>query len=692
LSSSESHNPLLVCAQLPAFSEIAPEHIVPAVEQRLAEAREQIEELTRRREPHTWGSLAQPLDDLEERISRTWSPVSHLHAVADDPKIREAYNICVAKMSEYSTELGQNESLFRAFQTLADSNEYQNISQAQKKAIDNAIREFRLSGVDLEPAAKQRYKQISARLSALHSRFSENVLDATQGFTKHVTDESVLDGLPDSARALARETAEREGLSGWLLTLEAPSYFPVLSYADNTELRREMYEASTTRASDQGPNGGQWDNTDLIEEILNLRHEKATLLGFASFSDYSLETKMARSPSEVIEFLSDLIKRAKPVAEEELSELKTYAADVHDVTHLEAWDIAYYSEKLRHHRYAITQEELRPYFSVDRVLGGLFDIVGRLFGLRVEAVKDVDVWDREVRFFSIFDEYEDIRGHFYLDLFSRPHKRGGAWMDECVVRRRHAGTVQTPVAFLTCNFTPPVGDEPALLTHDEVTTLFHEFGHGLHHMLTLIDYRSVSGINGVAWDAVELPSQLMENWCWEREALVSLSGHWHSGEALSDEMLEQLRAAKSFQAGLKMIRQLEFALFDFRVHLEHDVQKGPRTQETLARVRREVAVIHPPAFNRFSHAFSHIFSGGYAAGYYSYLWAEVLSSDAYSKFEHHGVFDRATGREFMQCVLEQGGSRDAMALFVDFRGREPRNDALLRQSGIIKEGNKESVE
>jgi oligopeptidase A len=691
LSSNQFQNPLLASTRFPAFSKIVPEHVVPAVEQVLADARDRVSQLTEHQGAHTWESLAQPLEDLEERISRTWSPVGHLHAVADNPALREAYNTCVAKLSEYATEIGQNEALFRGFESIANGAQYRTLGDAQRKSIDDAIRDFRLSGVDLASADKHRYKQIRARLSELHSRFGENVLDATQGWTKHVTDESLLQGLPESAFALACDTAEREGLPGWLLTLEAPSYFPVMNYADSAELRREMYEALTTRASDQGPNAGQWDNTDLIDEILELRHEKALLLGFSNYADYSLATKMARTPAEVIDFLNDLVARTQPVAADELAELKTYAAVDHGVSPLAAWDIPYYSEKLRQHQYALTQEELRPYFPVNRVLAGLFDIAGQLFGLRIEAVEGVDIWDRQVRFFSISDEADEIRGHFYLDLFSRPHKRGGAWMDECVVRRFHQGAVQTPIAFLTCNFTPPVGDAPALLTHDEVTTLFHEFGHGLHHMLTLVDYPSVSGINGVEWDAIELPSQLMENWCWEREALVTLSGHWRTGEALSDDLLNRLRAAKNFQAGLKMIRQLEFALFDFRVHLDHDAQRGPRIQETLARVRREVAVIHPPAFNRFAHAFSHIFSGGYAAGYYSYLWAEVLSSDAYSKFEEHGVLDAATGREFMKCVLEKGGSRDALELFVNFRGREPRNDALLRHSGIVRNGDEESL-
>ena len=684
VATDDNHNPLLAPGRLPAFSRISPAHIEPAVDQVLADARARIEALSTQSEPYSWDSLAEPLDDLDDRISRVWSPVGHLHAVADNPELREAFSACLPKLTEYNTELGQNKALFRGFETLAAAPEYGDLSAAQRKTIDNTIRDFQLSGVDLPAAAKQRCKQISARLSELATRFSENVLDATQGWTRQVLDESELAGLPASVRELARETAERESLPGWLLTLEAPCYFPVMSYADSAELRREIYEASTTRASDQGPNAGQWDNTALMAEILALRHEKAGLLGFGNYAELSLAKKMARASAEVVEFLTALVLRAKPVAERELQELKTFAAEHHGVDSLEAWDIAYYSEKLRQHRHAITQEELRPYFPIEQVLAGLFEVARRLFDIRIEPVADVDVWNPSVRFYAIHDRQGALRGEFYLDLYSRPHKRGGAWMDECAVRRCTGDVLQTPVAFLTCNFTPPVGDAPALLTHEEVSTLFHEFGHGLHHMLTLVDFPRVAGINGVEWDAVELPSQMLENWCWEPEALQLLSGHWQTGEPLPAPMLDKMRAVKNFQAGLKMIRQLEFALFDFRLHLEFDPDRGPRIQETLARVRREVAVVHPPAFNRFAHAFSHVFSGGYAAGYYSYLWAEVLSSDAFSKFEEHGVFDPDTGREFMSCVLEQGGSLDAMESFIAFRGREPVNDALLRHRGIVR--------
>ena len=680
--SADHDNPLLRGDHLPPFSLIRPEHTAPAVDHLLAEARQVVADLTKTDREHTWESLVRPLEQIDDRINRAWSPIGHLHAVADNPELREAFTECVAKLSEYSTELGQNKRLFHGFESIADSPQYAKLEQAQKKTIGNALRDFHLAGVDLNRKKKSRYKAISIRLSELSTKFGENVLDATQGWKKHITDEAQLSGLPETTREFARETAHREGLPGWVLTLEASCYLPVMSYADDGELRYQMYQASTTRASDQGPNAGRWDNSALLDEILALRHEKATLLGFSNYSEYSLATKMAPSTEEVIDFLCRLTAHASPVAQTELADLKQFSTDHYQVAELETWDIPYYSEKLRQHQFDITQEELRPYFPVERVLGGLFDVVARLYGLVIEPVDEVDSWHKHVRLYTIHGPDGDLRGHFYLDLYSRPHKRGGAWMDECVVRKRDGDALQTPVAYIVCNLTPPLGANPALLTHDDVTTLFHEFGHGLHHLLTQVDYPSVAGINGVEWDAVELPSQIMENWCWEYQTIQLISEHHQTGEPLPDALFERLRAAKNFQAGMRMIRQIEFALFDFRVHLEFDTARGPRVQETLAQVRREVAVVHPPAFNRFAHSFSHIFGGGYAAGYYSYLWAEVLSSDAFSRFEENGVFDRNTGSAFMRSVLERGGSQDAMDLFVEFRGREPSIEALLRHSGI----------
>ncbi|UCE89441.1 MAG: oligopeptidase A [Pseudomonadota bacterium] len=676
-------NPLSNMQGLPPFSQIKPEHVEPAIDALLAEARTLVDKLLAKNDHYTWDNLIQPLEEMDDRLGRAWSPVSHMNAVVNNEELRVAYNACLPKLSEYGTEMGQHVGLFRAYKAIADSEEYATLGQAQKKIIDNGVRDFHLSGVDLADEKKARYKEISQELSKLTTRFEEHVLDATQAWYKHVTDESLLAGLPESARALARQSAEHRQIDGWVFTLDFPAYFAVMNYADDRALRREMYEAYVTRASDQGPNAGKWDNSEAMEQILALRHELAQLLGFDSYAQRSLATKMAQDPDHVLSFLHDLARRSKPVAEQEKAELETFAAANHDVDTLEAWDVAYYSEKLRQHKYEITQEELKPYLPETKVIPGMFAVVQRLYGLSIEEVHDIDIWHDDVRFFEIHDATGKVRGQFYLDLYARPKKRGGAWMDDCISRHRHAsGAVQTPVAYLTCNLSPPIGDKPALFTHDEVITLFHEFGHGLHHMLTRVDYIGVSGINGVAWDAVELPSQFMENWCWEREALDLISGHHESGEPLPDDLYKRMYAAKNFQAGMQMVRQLEFALFDFRLHLEYDPQHGARIQQILDEVRAEVAVIRTPAFNRFQHGFSHIFAGGYAAGYYSYKWAEVLSADAFACFEEHGIFNRDTGELFLRSILEKGGSEAPMDLFVRFRGREPTIDALLRHSGI----------
>ena len=676
-------NPLLEMTGLPPFAHIRPEHVEPAVDTLLAENRETVRRLLAANREYTWDNLVQPLEEMEDRLSRVWAPVSHMNSVVNSEALRQAYNACLPKLSEYSTELGQNAELHAAYRSLHDTGEYARLDTAQKKVIDDALRDFHLSGVDLPAEQQARFKEIRQRLSKLTTRFEENVLDATQAWTRHVTDEARLSGLPDSARAMARQAAEQKGLDGWLFTLDFPSYYAVVSYADDRELRREMHEAYVTRASDQGPNAGKWDNSEVMAEILALRHELANLLGYRTYAERSLATKMADSPERVLGFLHDLARRSRPQAQKELDELRAFARDKFGLADLQPWDIAYYSEKLREHTYAISQEELKPYFPETRVIPGMFRVVERLYGITIREVEGVEVWHPDVRFYEIRDENGELRGQFYLDLYARENKRGGAWMDDCRGRFRHAdGTLQTPVAFLTCNLTPPVGDQPALFTHDEVITLFHEFGHGLHHMLTRIDYIDVSGINGVPWDAVELPSQFMENWCWEKEALDLIAGHYRTGEPLPDDLYRRMYAAKNFQAGMMMVRQLEFALFDFRLHHEYDPQKGARIQEILDEVRAEVAVVEPAPFNRFQHSFTHIFAGGYAAGYYSYKWAEVLSADAFSLFEERGIFDPETGRRFLHAILEQGGSRDPMDLFVEFRGREPRIDALLRHSGI----------
>jgi oligopeptidase A len=675
-------NPLLQQNRLPLFSTIKPEHVEPALDSVLQHAKQTVDELLDNIQQATWQNLVLPMEALDASIDHVWTPVSHLNSVMNSDDLRDAYNACLPKLSQFGTELGQNEDLFKAYKTIAEGEEYQRLDQAQKKVIDNAIRDFRLSGVELSQQDRDKFKVISKSLTELTAKFEQNLMDATHAWKKHITDEMLLAGLPESTKEMAAQFAKRAELEGWLFTLDFPSYMPVMSYADNREFREEMYTAFATKASDQGPNAGKWDNTEVMKEILKLRHGLANLLGFANHAERSLATKMAQSPEQVLDFLNDLAARSKPIAEKEFEELKAFAKEVADMTDLEAWDVTYFAEKLRQQRYAISQEELKPYFPEDKVVSGLFAVVNKLYGLDIKEREGIDVWHKDVRFFEIFDSQGELRGQFYLDLYARNHKRGGAWMDECLVRRQTEQGIETPVAFLTCNFSEPVGDKPALFTHDEVTTLFHEFGHGLHHMLTKIPYAGVSGINGVAWDAVELPSQFMENWAWEREALDLISGHYQTGEVLPDELFDKMIAARNFQSAMMMLRQLEFSIFDFRLHLEYEPIQEKQVEKILAEVRDQVAVVKPPKFNRFAHSFSHIFAGGYAAGYYSYKWAEVLSADAFSKFEEKGIFDRQTGIEFLEAILEQGGSKEPMDLFIEFRGREPEIDALLRHSGI----------
>ncbi len=673
------NNPLLKSNELPPFSHILPEHVRPAIESIVADNEQAIAALLASGRGKDWTSLQEPLDALDDRLSQAWSPVGHMNAVVNSEDLRAVYNDCLPLLSEYSTRIGQNRQLFDAYQALADSAEFGQLNSAQQKVINDTLRDFRLAGVALDDDKKARYGEIKKQLSELSSKYSDNVLDATMAWTKLVTDESQLSGLPESALAGAKQLATAREQDGWLLNLDFPSYFPVMTYCDNRDLRKEVYTAYVTRASDQGPNAGEFDNSDNITQILRYRQELAELLDFANYAEYSLARKMAESPEKVITFLQDLVQRSKPQAEKELNELKAFARDEFGVTELEAWDIGYYGEKLRQQRYTISQEELRPWFPAEKAIAGMFTVVNRLFGVEFEAVTDVDTWHKDVRFFNITRNGEII-GRFYLDLFAREHKRGGAWMDVCRSRWQRDGKLQLPVAYLTCNFTPPVGDKPALLTHNEVVTLFHEFGHGLHHMLTKVDYAAVSGISGVAWDAVELPSQFMENWCWEKEGLAIISGHYETGEPLPEAMLNKLLAAKNFQSAMAMVRQLEFSLFDFKLHKEYREDIDVRV--LLDEVRQQVSVVIPPAFNRFQNSFNHIFSGGYAAGYYSYIWAEVLSADAFSRFEEEGIFNQATGESFLHEILEKGGSAEPMELFVNFRGREPQIDALLRHSGI----------
>ncbi|TBR43886.1 oligopeptidase A [Marinomonas agarivorans] len=682
LSSSSLSSGVWHATSLPMFSQLDISNIEAQLDAILAANRDKIQTLTRSTDTVTWDNFALPMEQLSDELAQFWSPISHLNMVKNTPELRDVYNACLPKLSAYSTELGQNKALYQAYKTLAQSDA--SFSQAQQEALRQNIRSFELSGVALEGDAKQRYGEISTRLSELGSKFGENVLDATRAWEKLITDETLLTGLPDSALAQAKQMAAAKEQEGWLFTLDAPSFIPVMSYADNQALRAEIYHAYVTRASNQGPNANEFDNAPLIDEILQLRDEQARILGFDNFAELSVATKMADSGAQVMDFLDDLALKSKPAAEQDLAELKAYAQEAFGIEQLEAWDIGYYSEKLRQHKYAISQEELRPYFPMNKVVSGLFTVANKLFGVDVREEKAFDTYHPDAQLFTVSKQGTDI-ARFYLDPYAREGKRGGAWMDDCRIRRRlPSGDLQLPVAYLVCNFTAPVGDQPALLTHDELTTLFHEFGHGLHHMLTQVEVMDVSGISGVAWDAVELPSQFLENWCWEPEALAFISGHHETGEALPQALLDKMLAAKNFQAAMQMVRQLEFSLFDFRLHKEFNQSKtgGQTVQDVLNQVRDDVAVIKAPDFNRFQTSFSHIFAGGYAAGYYSYKWAEVLSADAFSKFEEEGIFNQETGALFRDTILANGGSQPAGQLFAAFRGREPSIDALLRHNGI----------
>jgi oligopeptidase A len=681
-------NPLLQNFDLPPYSAIRPEHVEPAIQQILADSRAAIaRRLADSQTPPTWANLVLELDELGERLSQAWSPVSHLNAVCNSAELRAAYEACLPALSEFSTELGQNRALFEAYQALAASPEAATFDPAQQTILEHALRDFRLSGIDLPEAEQQRYGEIQMKLSELTSQFANQVLDATQAWTKHVTDEALLAGLTDSAKTQMQQAAQAKGLDGWLISLEFPSYYAVMTYADDRALREELYRAYSTRASDQGPNAGQHDNGPVMEQILDLRQELARLLGFGNYAELSLATKMADSTEQVIHFLKDLGQRGKPYAIQDLAQLQAFASS-QGVEELQSWDVGYFSEKLRQQRYSLSQEEVRAWFPIDKVLTGLFAIVERLYGIQIRELSDFDSWHPDVRLFEISEHGQDV-GRFFFDLYARANKRGGAWMDGARARRRTAsGALVHPVANLVCNFTPPVvtaavGDKPALLTHDEVTTLFHEFGHGLHHMLTQVEHVGASGINGVAWDAVELPSQFMENWCWEPEGLALISGHYETGEPLPQDLLDKMLAAKNFQSGMMMARQVEFSLFDFELHATHG--DGRSVLQVLETVRDQVSVMRAPHWNRFANSFSHIFAGGYAAGYYSYKWAEVLSADAFSRFEEDGVFNAETGRAFRESILARGGSRAPMVLFVDFRGREPSIDALLRHLGLSGE-------
>ena len=677
-------NPLLEQNALPAFSAIKPEHVEPAMDQVLADNRKQIEALCALNEVD-YESFAGVLEHIGDRLARTWSPVSHLNSVCNAPELRLAYNACLPKLTQYWTEMGQNTQLCSGYKALATQ---AGLREEERKVVADALRDFRLAGVDLKGEARDRYAAIALQLSKLTAKYSENVLDATDAWHKSVTEEQ-LRGLPPMALASARAAGLAREERDCVLSLEQPSYQAVMTYAEDRALRREVYEAYMTRASELGPHAGRFDNGEIMAEILALRHEMATLLGFKTFAELSLATKMAHTPDEVVQFLQALAEKSLPAALRELEELRAFAVDELGITDLSSWDSAFASERLRQARYAVSQELLRPYFPMARVLTGLFEIVRRIYGIDVIETMGWDVWHPSVRTFEV-RRGGALIGQFYLDAYARENKRGGAWMDECRVRRLSASGMQLPVAYLVCNFTAPLVangvEKPALLSHDEVTTLFHEFGHGLHLLLTRVERAPVSGINGVPWDAVELPSQFMENWCWDKEAIALISAHHETSEPLPEALLQRMLDAKNFQSAMMMVRQLEFGLFDMGIHHEYQPNESGFIRRVLNEVRARVAVLQPPAFSRFENGFGHVFAGGYSAGYYSYKWAEVLSADAFSAFEEEGIFNARTGARFLNTILERGGVVDPATAFIAFRGRPPSEEALLRHSGIVVPG------
>lgn len=674
-------NPLLADAPLPPFDLFSPDQVLPAIDTVLADYQATVERLAALGETATFETLVEPLEHCEERLARVWSPVSHLHSVADSSALREVYAEADERITAFATELGQNRALYAAMQAVQQKADFARLSAAEKTLVQDSLRSFHMSGVALEEPARSRFKMIQTELSKLDTAFEEAVLDATEAWTMPL-DESQLSGLPPSARELLAGQARAKGVQGFLATLKGPVVQALLTYADDRSLREQVYAAYHTRASDQGPNAGQFDNAGRIASILALRHEAAQLLGFANAAEVSLHDKMAGTPQRVLGFLRELAAKARPVAMRELVELREFAASELDIADLQPWDIAWASERLRTRRFDFQEEDLKPYFPLDAVMRGLFDLTLEVFGVSLRERRDVPRWHPDVQYFDVLDADGQLRAGVYLDHYAREGKRGGAWMDVCRAPLGHGPGRQPPVAYLTCNFPPPGEGKPSLLTHDDVLTLFHEFGHGLHHLLTEVGWPSVAGISGVEWDAVELPSQFMENYGWKREALDRFARHWQTGQTLPEALFAKMTAARHFHAGLFLVRQLEFALYDFRLHLEYDPARGPRTLALLEEVRNEVGVLHPPAWQRFPNTFTHIFAGGYAAGYYSYLWAEVLSADAFGAFEEAGIFDATTGQRYRREILAVGGSRPALESFIAFRGREPEPDALLRSYGL----------
>lgn len=680
---SPSDNPLIqgIRAELPLFDQIRAEHVLPALAHALSNARQQVNALTAIEDP-TWTGLMQPLEAMDEMLGRVWGPVTHLNAVCDSDEMRSVYQQGVAQMSEWHTELAQNEQLYAAMRKIHERPDFALLSRERQQVLEHALRDFRLSGAELEGESRTRFKSIMLRLSELSTTFSQHVMDATQAFELHLTNAADIAGLPESVSAAAAQRAGQKGKDGWLITLDAPSYIPFMQYAKNSALRQQIYTAYVTRAS-----AGELDNGPLIREILSLKAEAATLLGFSNYGEYSLATKMAGSVEEVTAFLRELAEKSKTFARQDLEALQDFAEDELGLSELKAWDIAFVSERLRLQTFAVSQEELKPYFPEQSVINGMFGLVERLYGIAIRPNESVPRWHANVHYYELFDADNQQVAAFYLDPYARAHKRGGAWMDECITRwQQPDGKLQLPVAYLVCNFDAPVGDKPALWTHDEVTTLFHEFGHGLHHMLTKVSELGVSGIRGVPWDAVELPSQFMENFCWEKEVVDLFARHYETGEIMPDALFSRMLAAKNFQSGMQMLRQVEFSLFDMLLHSTFDPTGERSVHDLIDQVRDEVALLKPPAFNRFENSFSHIFAGGYAAGYYSYKWAELLSADAFAAFEEEGILNAATAARFRGHILSVGGSSDIMDAFTAFRGRKPTVEALLRHSGLTAQG------
>ncbi len=688
--------------ELPNFSAIRVENVEPTIRALLDAHRTRLHALLEG-EAASWQTLIVPLEEMQHQLARTWSPVGHMNGVVNSDELRAAYNACLPLLTAWHTDLAQDERLFQAYQSVL-AREGSRLTAGQRKLLENALRDFRLAGVALPAADKQRFKTLMERLASLQSTFDENVLDATNAWSRHITDDTQIAGLPQPILERARAAAQAQGLEGWFFTLDAPNYQAVMMHGEHRPLRREFYQGWVTRASEQenvqsASAAGRWDNSALMAQILAVRHEIAAIIGYPNYAEYSLATKMATSVAEVRGFLEQMADQSRPYAQREYLELTQFAG-----LELEAWDVAFHAERLKHQRFDLAEEALRPYFPLPRVLAGMFTVAEKLYGITIAERTGVDIYHPDVRFYEIRNLDGSHRGGFFVDLYARAKKRGGAWMDECIGRKHLGGIRSLPVAYLVCNFMPPAGERPSLLTHSEVVTLFHEFGHGLHHMLTRVDYPSIAGINGVAWDAVELPSQFMENFAWREEVLPLISGHVDSGEPLPQAQLQRLLGSRTFQAGMQTVRQLEFALFDLRIHSEIGTnppstsgpaaedaspQPSPDTSRTVAaimhildEVRAQVAVVQAPAFNRFPHSFQHIFSGGYAAGYYSYKWAEVLAADAFSAFEESGIFDHDVAHRFLSSILEQGGSRDALDAFVEFRGRKPLIEPLLKQLGL----------